>query len=320
MNKNKISTLISASVITATLGVVSQPADAFTLVSTSASWDNVTMLSDDVVGSDGVAADDANLVNFLDADGVSQVRWGTGIASGTRAAHWWESRNWWSRRSYGVRWGTYTDYHGQKQSGWVKDYEYYSTNYKHQSGLGYQGVNDLEIEVGDIFNIGTLTHFNQTITGSSSTIGKSAEFSLNLDLGDQIGVQDFDFTLSIDETLNNKGYNNNGAACAYATEAGLGCSDKINWDFALDQSNSFTHEGEEYSLELIGFADSMTNPSIVTNFISQEERNNSASIFARLVKMDRTQDIPEPASLLGLAGLSIFFARSRKKQAETLTV
>jgi len=324
MKDKKISALVSAGIVTATLGAVSQPADAFTIRSTSASWDNVTTTSGDIIGSEGIAASEKNFVKFLDADGVSQVRWGEGYVTGTRKAHRYEKKNKRTRRQHDVKWGTYTTKKGKQKNGWVKDYSYFSTDYKNQSGLGYQGVSDLDIEVGDVFNLGTLTHFNQTIVQSryingvkvNRPAGESAEFSLNLDLGDEIGVQDFAFSFSIDETRNNKGNNGNGADCAYETEAGLGCSDKINWDFVLDQSNSFDYEGEEYSLELVGFADSMTNPSVVTNFISQEERNNSASIFARLVKVDTTQDIPEPTSLLGLAGLGLFFVRSRKKQDE----
>lgn len=326
MEGKQLSVLISAGIVTTTLSTTIQDANAFTIKSTSASWDNVTMTSGGIVGSEGDAPSQTNLVKFLDADGTSQVRWGEGYVTGVRKATSKESRSKRARKKYGVKWGTYTNQYGQQKKGWIKDYAYFSTDYKHQSGLGYKGVSDLEIEVGDVFNLGTLTHFNQTIVKSryidgvktDRPIGESAEFSLNLDLGEEIGVQNFDFSFAIDETVNNKGKNNNGASCAYQTEAGLGCSDKITWDFALDQSNSFTHEGEEYSLELVGFAESMSNPSIVTNFISQEERDNSASIFARLVKVDTTRDIPEPASLLGLAGLGMYFAKSRKKSSETL--
>ncbi|MEO0648608.1 MAG: choice-of-anchor K domain-containing protein, partial [Cyanobacteria bacterium J06650_10] len=107
---------------------------------------------------------------------------------------------------------------------------------------------------------------------------------------------------------------NHAAICEYQTDAGKGCADKITWDWSIDESSSFMYEGEEYTLELVGFSEQVAASSIVNEFISQENGDNSAGIFARLVTVDSTKDIPEPASLLGLAGLALFVAQSRKKR------
>ena len=328
MNKY-VSTVIGTGLVAATLSVTANPADAFVITNTSASWDNALLKDGLVVGSDGTAASDDNQVVFREVDGESQVRWGD-------AYYCWS----WNEKLE-IETVAYTDYE------WQEDYGYYynrrgylrygwhwdevavtktkevevdnghwvapTADYK--SGLGFKGVSDLSLDVGEIFNIGTLTHFNQTIY-TNNKIANSAELSLDLDFGQGIGSQTFDFVMSVDETVNNKGHNNNGADCDYYTESGKGCSDKITWDFALDQDNSFTYNDEEYSLELGGFAESLASQNLVSHFISQEDGDNSASIFARLVKVDRTQDIPEPASLLGLASFGLFFVRSRKKLAE----
>ena len=342
--------------VTAALGTTAKPADAFVITNSSASWDNLKTRGGSIVGSDGIAASDNNLVKFLDVDGVSQVRWGEAAYGGyykdvveevteevteyvteevevekrvkkTRSVPKRNKKGQIQRNRKGkIKYRKETYYETITTTKEVKtpvkkqvtkqvtNQVWVPPTYENQSGLGFQGVSDLTLEVGEVFNVGQLFHYNQTIYGSDFT-GESAEFSLMLDFGDTaIGSQAFNFSMSIDETTNYKGSNNNGADCAYYTTAGLGCSDRIDWDFAVDDSSSFTYDGEEYSLELVGFADDLVNRGTVSEFISQEEANNSANLFARLVKVDTTQDIPEPASLLGLAGLGMYFARSRKKR------
>lgn len=309
MNTPKFSTLIGAGVAAAAISVVAQPADAFVITNTSASWDNVSLTTGEIVGTAGVLPDDDNLVKFLEADGISQVRWGAaayGEEVGTGKYRWATKAE---KKAGLAQKYTYT-HKGKKRTGWIIEKTKIVSTYKNQSGLGYKGVQDLNVEVGEIFNLGELTHFNQTIF-TSKPIGESAEFSLNLDFGDSgLGSQNFNFAFSIDETPNKQ------EVCPYQTDAGKGCSDQITWDFSIDQNNSFTYENEEYSLELVGFGKALASQGIVNEFISQEGGDNSASLFARLVKVDTTQDIPEPTSLLGLAGMGLFFARSRKKKSE----
>ena len=330
MKTKNFSTLIGAGVIATTLGVLSQPADAFTIGGTSASWDNVTLKSGDLVGTDGILADLDNKVNFLDVDGSNQVRWGSAYYGGHYQDNFEEvtteyrvkKQKWVKVPKY--KRGKFNGYKWRKKSYYVTETKTETVNnkiwvpptYKNQSGLGYAGVSNLDVDVNEVFNLGQLTHFNQTIWGDGLA-GTNSEFSLQLDLGDGIGSKNFDFAFSIDETRNNKGNNNNGKDCAYHTTAGLGCSDKIAWDFSLNEKNTFEYEDEKYSLELVGFGSDLSSSNIVNEFISQEGGDNSANLFARLVKVDTTKDIPEPASLLGLAGLGLFFARSRKKQSDT---
>ena len=316
MSTKNFSTLISAGVVAAAIGVAAQPADAFVITNTSASWDNVTLTTGDLVGSEGLIPDEDNLVKFLDVDGVSQVRWGAAVygeevGTGSYRLATKDEKKAGLAQKYKY---TYKDSKGKtkKKNIWIIEKTEVVSTYKNQSGLGYKGVSDLNLEVGEIFNLGELTHFNQTIWGHKP-IGESAEFSLNLDFGDSgIGSQNFNFAFSVDETPNKQ------EVCPYQTDANKGCSDKITWDFAIDQKNSFTYEDEEYSLELVGFGNELASRGIINEFISQEGRDNSANLFARLVKVDTTKDIPEPTALLGLAGMALYFARSRKQQSEEM--
>ncbi|MEL7141699.1 MAG: choice-of-anchor K domain-containing protein [Cyanobacteria bacterium J06573_11] len=307
--------------VVATLAVSAQSANAFIITNTSASWDNVSLNTGEIVGSQGVAPSTDNLVNFLDIDGQNQVRWGEAAYGGYWEDNWEEvthdvqvekTRKVWvpkynkRGRFRGYRKVRETYYETQSVTEWVNNKRWVPPTYRNQSGLGYAGVSDLNISVGEVFNIGTLTHFNQTIYDK---VGERAEFSLDLDFGESsIGSQSFNFAFSIDETLNQQ------TVCPYITVGNKGCSDQITWDFSIDESSRFTYNEDEYSLELVGFSQQVANSSIVNEFISQEKADNSASLFARLVKVNDSEQIPEPASLLGLAGLGLFVVNAKKKR------
>ncbi|MEM6867408.1 MAG: THxN family PEP-CTERM protein [Cyanobacteria bacterium P01_C01_bin.121] len=325
--KHFSSAFIGIGLITVSLGAVAKPADAFSLVNTGATWNNVTLSNETVVGLGGEAASKTNNVVFREVNGESQVRVGSAVYGWTWQENWEEEtyekevtkRQWvpdwrWSRRrgklvdrgSY--QWVTTTE----TKTRWVDNGWYVEPTDDFKSGLGFAGVSDLNLDVGQVFSVGKLTHFNQTIWADGTDATK-ASLSLDLDFSDTgLGTQSFDFDFSIDETLNH------GATCAYYTDEGKGCSDRIAWDFSIDQKNAFDYEGEQYTLELVGFAEQVAASSIVNDFISQEQGNNSANLFARLVKVDTTQDIPEPASLLGLAGLGLFALKTRKKRISQL--
>ncbi|MFK8182056.1 MAG: THxN family PEP-CTERM protein [Phormidesmis sp.] len=298
-------TLIGTSIAATSLGMAN-PAAAFVIANTKGSWDNAKISSGYTIGSDGYAAGPWNDVIFQETGNDTQLRWGDSIyGSNETWAYNWSDR----QAGHNYDYGWYTDHNGHWVEGW-HHYDYVSP-YEKKSGLGFEGVSNLSIDVGDIFNVGSLTHFNQTIWLNGKDV-TSADFSIELDFGENtIGTQAFDFTMRVDETDNSQ------AVCPYQT-IGYGCSDKITWDFAIDQQSSFMYEDEEYTLELMGFSDQVAASSIVNEFISNEKADNSANLFARLVKIDRTQDIPEPASIFGLAGLGLFALTSRKKRVSQL--
>lgn len=322
------SAFIGTSLVAVSLGATANPAAAFSLANTGATWNNVTLSNGTVVGLGGEAANDTNNVVFRDVNGESQVRVGSAVNGWTWQENWeqetytedikerqWVSKWRWNRRRR--KWQDKGSYQWVKtgtetKTRWVDNGWDVAPTDDFKSGLGFSGVSDLNLDVGQIFNVGQLTHFNQTIWGDG-TDATSASLSLDLDFSDTgLGTQTFDFDISIDETQNH------GAPCAYETDEGKGCADRIAWDFSINQESAFAYEGEQYTLELVGFSEQVAASTIVNDFISQEQGDNSANLFARLVKVDTTQDIPEPASLLGLAGFGLFALQTRKKRASQL--
>ncbi|MEO0538047.1 MAG: choice-of-anchor K domain-containing protein [Cyanobacteria bacterium P01_A01_bin.123] len=339
MRHSKFSLILSSAVAITAMGGVATPSYAFSLNGTSASFDNALLSNGTTVGK--AATNDAfgnyeqaasnysddNYVEFIEVNGVTQVRWGDPVYSSYNFnSGWWDYTHVDTQQGgYGYTWD-YGDVHlnGSDHTLYHDDHVDFTAN---KSGLGFAGVNSLDLTVGQVFNIGTLKHYNNTIWGDGSgRDATKAEFSLNLDFDDaSIGQQKFDFSLSVDET-NNAASAHAGGVCPYET-TGHGCSDKITWDFAMNSQNSFEYEGTQYTLELVGFSDNpdfefdantLDNFAPTTQFISQERGTSQASIYARIVEMgdysDIPADVPEPTTMLGLGVIGAFFVKSRRKR------
>jgi hypothetical protein len=321
MNKTNIRAALTLAAIIGALG--NAPGYAFTLTGTSARFDNAKLLDGTTVGRDASNSEFANYeqaafnnnsdnyVEFFDHNGVNQVRWGDPT---------YDYYSYSKTQEAGHR--KILDYGSYRTSSGYQYYGYHYDRTAQKSGLGFAGVSDLNIGVNEIFNIGTLKHYNNTIW-SNDRIATKADFSLKLNFGEiGLGEQKFDFSLNVDETSNTPG-NHPGGVCPYET-TGYGCSDKITWDFAIDSENSFEFEGEQYTLELVGFNDTPNfDAGAVTDFISQESGTSQASMFARIIKVeDETEEpsqVPEPGALLGLGALGIFLKKTHCQQKEAIT-
>ncbi|MDA0268335.1 MAG: choice-of-anchor K domain-containing protein [Cyanobacteria bacterium] len=320
----KFSSSVALAATTVTiLGSLSTPANAFLLTQTSASFDNAWLGDGKVVGQAetnsafgnyeqaAFSSSSDNYVEFFERNGVSQVRWGDPAYNNYDSNKVQDGGN-----NYVWEYGSSLNAYGQEQYGWHKD------RTAQKSGLGFAGIENLNLDVGQIFNLGTLKHYNNTIW-SDNRAAERVDFSLNLGFAlDEIGMQRFDFALEIDETRNDAGYHE-GGVCPYQTDAGKGCSDKITWNFAVDQENEFTFDGEEYTLELVGFGprESLNGDDIVEQFISQESGTSEASLWARLVKVNNPQEVPEPAvGLLGLGALGLYLVKSRQQKVAMVEI
>ena len=165
-----------------------------------------------------------------------------------------------------------------------------------QSGLGFTGAAPpaLAVNVGDVFEIGQLRHFNTPIfvfTGVTSV-----DLRVGIEFGDPAGVnQIFDFTLDIFETNN-----------------GLPPPDS---DDFVSITNGFANEvidinGVSHTLEILGFN---VNGTIVNEFRSPEASTNSAILVGRIVE----SPVPEPSTIslvaLGVGSLMFGYRRRLKK-------
>ena len=319
MNTSNIRVALSLATLIGSMGAA--PGYAFTLSGASAIFDNAQLSNGTTVGrADNNSAitnyeqaafsyNSDNYVEFFDYNGVNQVRWGDPV---------YDYYSYTKTQEAGHR--KIADYGSYRTSSGYQYYGSHRDRTAQKSGLGFAGVSDIELEEGEIFNLGTLKHYNNTIWVDGRDATKT-DFSLKLDFGNTgLGEQQFNFSLNIDET-NNRASDHSGGVCPYET-TGSGCSDKITWDFALDSESTFEFEGDEYTLELVGFNDTPNfDESAVTDFISQENGTSEANIFARIVKLsdysDEPTQVPEPGALIGLGALSLYLRKVRRQQLVT---
>ncbi|MEL7036620.1 MAG: THxN family PEP-CTERM protein [Cyanobacteria bacterium J06592_8] len=175
------------------------------------------------------------------------------------------------------------------------------------SGLGFTGVETTEVELENVFQIGTLRHFNNTIFGD--TAASAVDLSIDLDFT-EFGVRSFDFSFEIDETTNQGEAEN----CPYPSLTP--CSDRISFPVAF-APQSFDIDDVSYTLSLEGFS-SAVDQSILSDFISDESQTSEALLFGKITAVanigqpDAT--VPEPQTIAGLFAVgSIFASRLLKR-------
>ncbi len=167
---------------------------------------------------------------------------------------------------------------------------------RYQSGLGFTGVaSGTTFDVGDIFEIGQLRHFNNPIMVGSAA--ETAQLTLNLTFSDPTGIAEmFDFTFAIDETPNSPG---------------PPLSDDLI-DFPdVSLLRSFSVGSFDYTFELLGFGESGDN--LIDYFRSPEGTTNATMLWGKIESVPST--VPEPTTLLllvsGLLGLIGFRKKLR---------
>ncbi|BAY31468.1 peptidase-like protein [Nostoc carneum NIES-2107] len=175
-----------------------------------------------------------------------------------------------------------------------------------QSGLGFQGASGVDFDLDKVFQIGTLTHYNNAI--NYGTAASKVDLGLNLNFsGLPVASQTFNFSFNIDETLNS-------GVCAYGSNS-QGCADKITFSTPKNV-NSFSIAGVDYTLQLVGFSET-ANSTPVTNFISQEGGSNSAYLYAKITAVPPKR-VPESSSALGVVAFGALAASSMLNQKQRI--
>ena len=170
-----------------------------------------------------------------------------------------------------------------------------------QSGLGFTGIAPppTSFQIGDPFEIGQLRHFNQPIySGSEAT---EAYLKINMSFSDPVGLTAaFNFTFDINETPNTTGDPYQDA-------------DIITFPSSYP-SETFSINGVEYTLQLLGFGDSPNN--LINSFSSPEGGSNATKLWGRITTPPA---VPIPSTVLllgsGLVGL-VGFSRKRFSRGE----
>ena len=117
--------------------------------------------------------------------------------------------------------------------------------------------------------------------------------NLVLNDGDPDEVDDFlNYVFTLEETPNNPN-DNPGDVCPYPTPAGEGCTDRVTVDSSPPAEQTFFINGQEYTLEILGFVPGVSGAceydpdSTVVEFITQEDFQNDACLFARIIEVNR---------------------------------
>lgn len=176
------------------------------------------------------------------------------------------------------------------------------------SGLGFTGVGASTIEIGEIFQIGILRHFNNSVL--SGTALSSIDLKVGLTFVSARGLlpsQKFGFTFNIDET-SNVGFI---ADCPYPST--MPCSDQIFFPLSLAPT-PFKLDSVDYTLQLLGFSKGSSDP-ILTGFISDENQANTTFLYGRISAVPlQPRTVSEPGMLLGFASLGAYFVARRLRQ------
>jgi len=203
-----------------------------------------------------------------------------------------------------VKWGTPTSWFGPK-SGYT-----FSAN---------SPVNAVLPGVGDYgpFTIGTFTHNNWPITGSSiSSIKLTIATEIIID-GLSQGVHTFQYLFNHWETDNDVPGKNGVCANGQKESASInknGCADRVKVNY-LDTSSTFNVGGYVYTLDFAGFQD---DGAPVTEFWTKEKKDNSAQFLANIKLVGPlSSPVPEPATwammIIGFGAVGAVVRGSRRR-------
>jgi hypothetical protein len=177
-----------------------------------------------------------------------------------------------------------------------------------QSGLRFDVfAPPMGVEIGDIFDLGVLSHFNWEVKSGSSITGATLTFTFDI----SGGVPEtfvIPFVLGVNETPNVQ------SGCANTPKpAGNWCPDVISFP-SMGGSSTFVLDGQKLTLNLLGFGPAFDQ--LQKDFITQEFADNTTHLWASISAP--TTQVPEPGSLLmmalglfGLAGLQAY--RQKRK-------
>ena len=170
------------------------------------------------------------------------------------------------------------------------------------TGNGGSSIANASID-GSVFDVGLFTHNNFPIFNFNFT-GADLNIDLNIldDASNALVNRSFNFSFSHRETPNGGLCNPTGATI---------CPDVVTIPMAVanEQISLF---GNTYELELLGFRQS--GGALVTQFITEENQANRATLLASLNLVNK---VPEPsifALLIPGFALSLLFSRRRKAQ------
>ena len=150
-----------------------------------------------------------------------------------------------------------------------------------RSGFEFSGALNESFSVGETFLIGTFTHRNKPVSGTTPT---RLELRITLDF-DTPAVSPnpvFTYVLDFDETPNSCYNQENPLNCCPSwQESGTPCDDRILFP-AGSLSDTFWVGETRYALEILGFTSSPSGGTGVSQFVTEEGMDNVAYVVGRL--------------------------------------
>lgn len=148
----------------------------------------------------------------------------------------------------------------------------YSTGYG-QSGLKFEGSGLQSFNEGSNFYLGALTHMNWPITNAAS--GAKLKITLQFSKPTVSPNPDFTYDFVINETTNNWPCNSGWQ------ESGTPCDDKVTFPNSYGEK-SFQIGDKLYTLRILGFVDSYPSGTPISQFVTEEQKNNTAFLVGTL--------------------------------------
>lgn len=147
-----------------------------------------------------------------------------------------------------------------------------STGYG-QSGLRFDGSGVQSFNQGNSFYLGMLTHLNWPITNAAS--GAKLKITLAFSKPGVSSNPEFTYDFNINETSNSSG------SCPSWQQSTTPCDDKITFPNSYG-SQVFTIGDIQYTLVIDGFVNAFPGGSPISEFITEEQKNNSAFLVGHL--------------------------------------
>lgn len=169
--------------------------------------------------------------------------------------------------------------------------------------------NTLTPDEGDVFVLGSFTHTNRPVTGTTLT-NATLRLNVSVDIDGEYFSFWSDYAFAHEETLNQK-------PCTYAGSSI--CDDRVTFSF-LDSSVPYleTTDGSKYTFALDSFSLNMNGTQLVDAFQTKENKKNKAYLvgsFSVEAPAPELPAVPVPAALpLLLGGMGIFGALGLRKR------